>query len=155
MRHFLKFRLCRWGSSLLGCAHLTCPVVPPMTRAEIFMRTCLQSHHLPQPHRSHIWSFRTLGQLFKIPPISAQICHSAGGSGGPPILLWSEWSYLCYLGYHAKFQNPLTFFSLIGILTFLWLRSPCKFQNPTTIPSGRMSTEERKKEREEREKKHH
>ena len=58
--------------------------------------------HLLQPLRSHIRSFGTLGQLFKIPPLSAQICHSAGGRGGP------------------------RFIFLIGILIFLWLNSPCK-----------------------------
>ena len=41
--------------------------------------------HLPQPLRSHFRSFGTLGQLFKIPPLSAQTCHSAVGRGGPKI----------------------------------------------------------------------
>ena len=38
---------------------------------EICWRICLQSisfKHLPQPLRSHMQSFITLGQLFKIPP---------------------------------------------------------------------------------------
>ena len=30
-------------------------------------------------------SFRTQGQLLKIPPLSAQIYHSLGGRGGSPI----------------------------------------------------------------------
>ena len=38
--------------------------------------------HLPQPH---IRSFGTIGQLLKIPPFSAQKCHSAG-AGGPWIV---------------------------------------------------------------------
>ena len=42
---------------------------------------------LPQPLRSHIQSFGTLGQLLKIPTLSAQICHSAGGRGGPQFLI--------------------------------------------------------------------
>jgi hypothetical protein len=41
------------------------------------------SKHLPRPVRSHIRSFGNLGQLFKIPLLSAQICHSAGGRGVP------------------------------------------------------------------------
>jgi hypothetical protein len=40
--------------------------------------------HLPQPLQSHSLSFGTLGQLFKIPPFSAQKSHSAGGRGGSP-----------------------------------------------------------------------
>ena len=49
-------------------------VVPPSTQAEIFRRMCLQSHlQTPPPTpRSNIRSFGTLGQLFKIPPFSAQ-----------------------------------------------------------------------------------
>jgi hypothetical protein len=39
--------------------------------------------HLPQPLRSHIRSFGTIGQLFKIAPFSAQKSHSAGGRGVP------------------------------------------------------------------------
>jgi hypothetical protein len=44
--------------------------------------------------RSNLLSFGTLGQLFRIPPFSAQKSLSAGGRGG--------------LGAHAKFQNPTT-----------------------------------------------
>ena len=51
-------------------------------------------------------SFGTLGQLFKISPLSAQICHSLGSRGG-----------------------SLNVF-LIGILIFLLLRSPCKISEP-------------------------
>ena len=36
-----------------------------------------------QPLRSHILSFGTLGQLFEIPPFSAQKLHSARGRGVP------------------------------------------------------------------------
>ena len=43
-KHEIKFRSRRWGSSLPVCARLTFPLVPPSTRAEIFRRTCLQSH---------------------------------------------------------------------------------------------------------------
>jgi hypothetical protein len=78
--------------------------------------------HLPQPLRSHIRSFRTLGQFFKIPPLSAQICHSAGGRGGPRNLF------------------------CIGILIFLWL-AHAKFRNPCCLLSGRQvrTSEERRK----------
>jgi hypothetical protein len=63
---------------------------------------------------------------FKIPPFSAQKSHSAGGRGGPQIFFWLESSYFCYLGAHAKLENP------------------------KTIPSGRISNEpvEKKKKRE-------
>jgi hypothetical protein len=35
-------------------------------------------------------SFRTLGQLLKLPPFSAQNLHSAGGRRGPRFLLLLE-----------------------------------------------------------------
>ena len=38
--------------------------------------------HLPQPLRSHIRSFGTLGQLFKISPFTAQNLHSSGDCFG-------------------------------------------------------------------------
>jgi hypothetical protein len=79
--------------------------------------------HLPQPLQSHIRSFGTIGQLFKIPPFSAQKSHSKGGRGGP--------------------QN----FVLVGIIIFLLLKAHAKFQNPTTIPSGRISNEPGERER--------
>ena len=66
--------------------------------------------HFPQPLRSHILSFGTLGQLLKIPPFSAQKSHSAGGGGGPQIF-WG-----------------------VGILIFLLLRSPCKIAKPYDNP---------------------
>jgi hypothetical protein len=64
--------------------------------------------HLPQPLQSHIFSFGTLGQLFKIPPSSAQKLHSAGGRGGPRNFFGVGILILCYLGAHAKLQNPTT-----------------------------------------------
>jgi hypothetical protein len=67
-------------------------LVTPSTQAEIYRCTCLQSHlkHLPQPLRSHIISFGTLSQLFKIPPFSAQKLHSAGRRGVPEYFFWLE-----------------------------------------------------------------
>jgi hypothetical protein len=60
--------------------------------------------HLLKPLRRHIQSFGTLGQLFKRPPLSAQIYHSAGGWGrGIGILIF------CDLGAHAKFQKLAAF----------------------------------------------
>ena len=59
-------------------------------------------------HLIYIQSFGTLGQPFKIPPLSDQICHSAGVVGVPNNLFWLECSYFFYLGPHAKFQNPRT-----------------------------------------------
>ena len=87
-------------------------LVPPSTRAEISgTRVCkVTFKHLPQPHQSHILSFGTLVQLFKIPPFSAQKLHSAGGRGESPQ------------------------FFLVGILIFLLLRSPCKISKPYNNP---------------------
>jgi hypothetical protein len=48
----------------------------------------------------------TLRQFLNLPPLSPQICDSAGGRGGPRL------------------------FFLIGILIFLLLRSPCKIWEP-------------------------
>ena len=39
--------------------------------------------HLPQPLRSHIRSFGTLGQLLKIPPLSTPCIVVQGGRVGP------------------------------------------------------------------------
>ena len=41
--------------------------------------------HFPQPLRSHIQRFGTLGQLLNIPPLSTQNLHGRGGRGGPRI----------------------------------------------------------------------
>ena len=74
-----------------GSAHARPSARPPSTRAEIR-------------------SFRILGQLLKLPPLSAQKCHSAGIGGGPQFLLF------------------------IGILIFLLLRNPCKISEPYDNP---------------------
>ena len=51
-------------------------------------RVCIVAFkRLTKPLRSHIWSFGILGQLFKIPPLSAQKLHSAGGRVGLRFLL--------------------------------------------------------------------
>jgi hypothetical protein len=67
-------------------------LVPLSTRAEIFRRTCLQSHlkHLPQPLQSHILSFGTLGQLFEMPlfPHKNRIVWGVGGV--PKFFFWLE-----------------------------------------------------------------
>ena len=108
----LNFRSRRWGSSLTVCARLTVRSSPHRHERK-FSTSCVcrvTSKHLPQPLRSHIRSFGTLGQLFKIPPFSAQKSHSAGGRGGPRIIF------------------------LVGILIFLLLRSPCKISKPYDNP---------------------
>ena len=51
-------------------------------------------------------NFITLRQFLNLPPLSPQICDSAGGRGGPRLFL------------------------LIGIIIFLLLRSPCKILEP-------------------------
>ena len=52
--------------------------------------------HLPQPLRSHIQSFRTIKQLFKVTPISAQAYNIAviRGQEGTPQFLYA-------IAYHA------------------------------------------------------
>ena len=49
-------------------------------------------------------NFGILGQLLKIPPLSAQKCHSEWGSGGRQIFAvdWNPY------GAHAQFRNPTT-----------------------------------------------
>ena len=79
------FRWHRWGSSRPGLRTLDPPLSPPLTPAEIWCK--FTSKHLLQPLRSHIQSFRTIGQLLKLTPLSAQKCHSAGGKGGSPIFV--------------------------------------------------------------------
>ena len=61
-----------------------------VARSPINIRTFFDAHvclvafkHRPQPLRSHIQRFGTLGQLFKIPPLSTQNLQSVGGSGDP------------------------------------------------------------------------
>ena len=58
--------------------------------------------NFPHPLRSNIRSFRTLGKVLKIFPLTPPIYDIAGGRGGPQL------------------------FYLIGILIFLLVRSPCK-----------------------------
>ena len=55
-----NFRWRRWGSPFPGLRTLDPPLSPPWTPSEIYRHTCL-----PQPLRSHIRSFGTLGQLLK------------------------------------------------------------------------------------------
>ena len=81
----------RW-SSLPVCARLTCLLVPPSTQAQIFRRMCLQSHLLTSPPTSQksYPKFRNPRTTFQNTPLSAQICHSAGGRGGPQIFFVLE-----------------------------------------------------------------
>jgi hypothetical protein len=105
-----NFRSCRWGSSLTVCARLTVHSSPHRNeRTFSGARVCrITFKHLPQPLRSHIFSFGTIGKDFKIPPFSAQKTHSAGGRGGPCIFFWVGILIFFYLGAHAKFGNPTT-----------------------------------------------
>ena len=81
-----NFRSRRRGSSLTVCTRLTVRSSPHRHERKFSgARVCrVTFKHLPQPLRSHIRSFGTIGQLFKIPPFSAQKSHSAGGRGGSP-----------------------------------------------------------------------
>ena len=77
----------RWGSSLPGLRTQDPPLGPPLTWAEIFRCTFLQSHlqtSPPNPQKSYpkLPNTRT---TFENTPLSAQKCHSAGGSEGPRI----------------------------------------------------------------------
>jgi hypothetical protein len=124
-----NFRSRRWGSSITVCARLTVRSSPHRHEQKFFTaHVCrITCKHLPQPLWSHILSFGPLGQIFKIPPFSAQKSHSAGGRGVPEFFEGWNPNIFFYLGAHAKLQNP------------------------TTAPSGRISNEpgERKEEREE------
>jgi hypothetical protein len=87
---YQKFPLAPMGvlAPRLSRARLTCPLVPPSTRAEIFRRSCVQSH-LQTTHPTSQKSypkFRNPRTTFQNTPQSAQICHSAGGWWGPPIM---------------------------------------------------------------------
>ena len=53
-------------------------------------------------------NFGILGQLLKIPLLSAQKCHSAGGRGGPRFVV-VDWNPNIFVTY-ANFRNPLTNF---------------------------------------------
>jgi hypothetical protein len=46
----------------------------------------------------------------KYTPLSAQICHSAGGRGVSKFVCLIERPIFFYLDPHAKFQNPITTF---------------------------------------------
>jgi hypothetical protein len=94
-----------------GSAHARPSARLPIDTSENFPAPCLQSilNHLPQPLRSHIRSFGTLGKLLKLPSLTPQIFNSAGGRGDPRIFFWVG----------------ILFCFLIEILILLLLRSPC------------------------------
>ena len=58
--------------------------LPPIKASERAAHVSAKSpSNISTNPRSHIQSFRTLGQLFKIPPFSDQKSHSTGVRGGP------------------------------------------------------------------------
>ena len=65
-----NFRSRRWKSSLTVCARLTVGSSPHQQERKFSgAHVCrVTFKHLPKPLRSHTRSFRTLGQLLKIPP---------------------------------------------------------------------------------------
>ena len=71
-------------------------------------------------------NFGTLRQFLNLPPLSPQICDSAGGRGG----------------------HQLVFF--IGILIILLLRSTCKFSNSYDMPLLGFSNGGKNKKRKEK-----
>ena len=104
-----NFRSCRWGSSLTVCARLTVRVSPHQHEWKFFAaHVCrVTFKHLPQPLRSYIRSFRTLGQLLKTPPFQLIV----RGERGVPNFFWGlESCYFCELGAHATFRNHTTIF---------------------------------------------
>ena len=82
-----------------GSVHARPSARPPIDTSVTFK-------HLPQPLRSHIRSFGTLGKYLKLPPLTPQIYDSSGGRGAHRI------------------------FCLVGILLFLLVRSPYKISEP-------------------------
>ena len=92
-----NFRSRGWGSSLPGLLTQDPPLSPPSMWAEVFRRTCLQSH------------------FFEIFPFSGQNRVILGGRGGHLIFFLLESSFLCYLGAHAKIWINTT--NPYGILT--------------------------------------
>ena len=83
------FRLGRWGSSLTVYANLMGPPIPPLTRAEIFWRMCLQSCLKTSPlnpHKSYpkFWNPRTI--LENTPLCPPKNCIGRGEEGFPNCL---------------------------------------------------------------------
>ena len=72
-----NFRSRRWGFSLPGLHTQDPPLSPPSTWAEIFRRTCLQSH------------------FFEISPFSGQNRVILGGRGGPRIIFFYWNPHIC------------------------------------------------------------
>ena len=102
-RKNIKFPLALMVVLAPGSAHAWPSTHPPTDTSDFFLAEVSAespSNIYPNPHRSHIRSFGTLGQRLKIPPFSN---HSAGGRGG---------------------GLQIVFF--VEILLCLWVRSPCK-----------------------------
>jgi hypothetical protein len=117
---FFSENLCsrRWGSSLTICARLTVRSYP--------------HQHEQKFSGAHVCrvTLKPLDNFSKYPPFPPNIIVRGVG-GVPELFFLLESYYFCYLGAHAKFQNP------------------------TTTPSGQISNEpeERERRRREREKK--
>jgi hypothetical protein len=122
-----KILLVPMGSSLPGLRMLDLPLSLPSTLAEFFTRLCrVTFKYPPQPLRSHIQSFKTLGQLWKIPPVSA---YSARVKG-PLIFVWVG-NLLFWLVWR-KCKNFGTLRQLILITAFF----PLSFRPVTFHPQG-------------------
>ena len=83
-----NFHSRRWGSSLPGLRTQDPQLGPPLTLAEIFWRTCLQSHFL------------------EISPFSGQNTVILGGRGGPRFFFY--WNHLAT--YNFSFALACTSF---------------------------------------------
>ena len=97
--------------------------------------------HLPQPLRSHIQSFGTLGQLLKIPPSTPQIYDSPWMFLLVGILLFLLVRSPCkilepYDNFWISPPCPPKYVIVrgVGILIFLWVRSPCTILEPCNNP---------------------
>ena len=84
---FVNFCSRRWGSSLRSLRMLDPPLGPPSTLAEIFRRTCLQSHlqtSPPTPQKCYP-KFRNPRTTFGNTPLCPPIYSVVRGVGGSPI----------------------------------------------------------------------
>ena len=131
-----QFPLTPMGVLAPGSAHARPSAQPPIDMSGNFRRMCLQSHlqtSPPTPQKAYpkFWNPR------KLPPLSAQKCHSAGSRGGPQFLVVDlnpmttfENTPLCPPKYSIVQGGGPRLFLGCGILIFLLLRASCQVSEP-------------------------